>query len=370
MHKYFAEWYRAAGVDPKAGDLEQRWQGVEGFAKDLNLQNGLELVRLFYGRPPQSASFVDEYSAVFQAIDRSFPMRDNGLELQVLAGATIAHVVQTTRSVVADALALGMLCGYCQGLRQKVVNGEIIEYARNYLVNESVKVRDIDEDLVIKVPDVNLKNLLDALTAASTGSSLTVLQEPIKAPFVKLADAIKELSSSINDMAGKIAQEIDSHRENSDILWWVFGEHSRDLNKRMSELPLPFAALIAGKELADLVRVIPGPLAAPAFLDKMLRFADSELSKPTSIKDGVNVAPQEWRQQLIEGRGTRRVQGLCPVHLAIQKSLEFDKATQWLAPFEKAAEIKSKSAITPLDLAIQVYQERMLMRAVDVASSS
>ncbi len=335
MHKYFAEWYRAAGVDPKAGDLEKRWKAIEGFAENLNLQNGLELVRLFYARPPQSASFVDEYSTVFQAADPTFPMRGNALELQVLAGATIAHVVQTTRSVIADALALGMLCGYCQGLRQKVVNGEIIEYARNYLANESVKVREIDGDLEVKTPDVSLKKSLDALTTASTGGDLKVLQGPIKAPFETLASAITELSSSINDMVGKVAQEIDAHRENSDILWWVFGEHSRDLNKRMSELSLPFAALVAGKELSDLVRVIPGPLAAPAFLDKMLRLAEAELSKSTSIKDAVNAAPREWRQQLIEGRSTRGIQGLCTIHLAIQKSLEFDKATEWLAPFEK-----------------------------------
>lgn len=369
MHKYFAEWYRAAGVDPKAADLEKRWQGVEGFAKSLNLQNGLELVRLFYARPPQSTSFLDEYSTVFQEADPTFPMRDNALELQVLAGATIAHVVQTTRSNMADAIALGMLCGYCQGLRQKVVNGEIIEYARHYLADKSVRMREIDENLGVRAPDVSLKKALDALTTASTGSNLTVLQEPIKVPFEKLAGAIKELSTSVNNMAGKIAQEVESYRESSDILWWVFGEHSRDRNERMSDLPLPFAALVVGKELADLVRIIPGPLAAPAFLDKMLRFADSELSKSTSIKDAVNAAPREWRQQLIEGLGTRGVQGLCPVHLAIQKSLESEKATEWLAPFEKAADIKSKSAIPPLDLATQFYQERMLMRAVNTASS-
>lgn len=56
----------------------------------------------------------------------------------------------------------------------------------------------------------------------------------------------------------------------------------------MSRLPLPFAPLVAGKELADLVRLIPGRLASRAFLDKMLRFVDKDLSTKASIKDAIN----------------------------------------------------------------------------------
>jgi len=370
MHKYFAEWYRAAGLQPKAEDLEKRWQGLENFAKKIKAQNALELVRLYYARPSQASDFVDRYSASFQAADPTFPMRENRLELQVLAGATVAHIIEKTRTTVTDAVALALLCGHCQGLRQNILNGEIIGYANTYLAEEAVRMRESDGKFTVSKPDVDLEDLMDTLTSAATGSSLAVIREPIKPPFEKLATAISELADSINKMGEKLTQEIRSRREESNILWWVFGEHSRDLNTRMAELQLPFATLVAGKELADLVNVVPGPIAASAFLDKMLRFVDPGLSKSTSIKDAVNAAPSEWRGRLIEEAAARGVEDICPVHLAVQKSLEVEKPTEWLAPFERASDLKSKGAIAPLALATQVYHERMLMRAVNIAGAS
>lgn len=370
MHKYFADWYRAAGLQPKAEDLEKRWRGLENFAKKIKIQNAIELVRLYYLRPPQATDFVDRYSASFQAADPTFPMRENGLELQVLAGATIAHIIVKTQTEVTDALALAMLCGYCQGQRQNILNGEIIGYARTYLAQEAVRVRESDGEFEVTEPDVDLDALLDTLTSAATGGNLTVIKEPIRPPFEQLASAISELVTSINEVGEKLTLEFNTRREESNILWWVFGEHSRDLDTRMAELQLPFAALVAGKELADLVKVIPGPIAASAFLDKMLRFVDPALSKSTSIKDAVNAAPREWRGRLIEDAAARSIDDLCPVNLAIQKSLEFEKPTEWLTPFDRISDLKSKGAMAPLDLATQVYNERMLMRAVNVAGGS
>ncbi len=370
MHKYFAEWYRAAGLQPKAEDLEKRWQGLESFAKKIKVQNALELVRLYYARPSQDSNFVDKYSASFQAVDPTFPMRENGLELRVLAAATIAHIVEKTRTNVTDAVALAMLCGYCQGLRQNVLNGEIIAYARTYLAEEAVRMRESDGNFTVPEPDVDLEELLDTLTTAATGNNLTNLKEPIRPPFEQLAGAISKLAASVNKMGEKLTQEIRSRREESNILWWAFGEYSRDLDMRMVELQLPFATLVVGKELADLVNVVPGPIAAPAFLDKMLRFVDPVLSKSTSIRDAVNAAPREWRGRLIEEAAARGVEDICSVHLAVQKSLEFEKSTEWIAPFDRVSDLKSKGAIAALDLATQVYHERMLMRAVNIAGAS
>jgi hypothetical protein len=370
MHKYFADWYRAAALEPKAEDLEKRWQAIESFAKKIKVQNALDLVRLFYARPTHSADFIDKYSAAFQTADPTFQMRDNALELQLLSGAAIAHIIETTRTYVTDAVAFAMLCGFCQGLRQRVLNGEIVESAHAYLANKSVNVRAGSGSFEVKPPDIDLEVLLDTLTGAATGSSLATLKEPISPPFEKLATAISDLTSSINKMAIKVAEEIKVRREESDILWWVFGEHSRDLSKRMAELPLPFATLVAGKELADLVRVIPGPLAAQAYLDKMLRFVDADLSNSTSIKDAVNTASREWREKLIEERKAGAVEGLCPIHLAVEKSLDFDKPAGWPTQFDKSTELKSKAAIAPLALATQIYHEKMLMSAVRAASSN
>src|SRR5437588_2251498 len=138
----------------------------------------------------------------------------------------------------------------------------------------------------------------------------------------------------------------------------------------MSELPLPFATLVAGKELADLVKLIPGPLASRAFLDKMLRFVDPALNTKISIKDAVNSAPEDWRRLLLEERDAEDVDDLCPIHLATRKSLESDRPASWPGSFDKNTGLKSRTAIPPLDVAAQIYDERLLMSAVRNAGSN
>lgn len=368
MHKYFAEWYKAAGIELKADDLEKRWQAIEGFTNDLEVRNGLELVRVFYSRPNQVEDFVERYTSSFQDVDKNFPMRNNKLELQVLSGATLVHIVETSRTTVTDAVALGVVSAYCHGIRKDLLNSEIVDYARMYLMTESAKVRE-GKSFHVKAPDVDLNELLETLTAAANGGAGS-LKAPIRPPFLKLAAAIQSLTAAVNVMGQEFENEILARREESDILWWVFSEHSRDLEHRMSDLPLPFACLVAGKELADLVRLIPGPLAARAFLDKMLRFVDSELTTNISIKDAVNSASNDWKERLIAQRDVEGVEDLCPIHLATMKSIESGRPTGWPGSFDKSTDLKSRTPIAPCHLASQIYNERILMSAVQMAGSN
>src|SRR5690349_6046834 len=122
MHRYFPDWYRAADLSPTAETLEKRWQAVEVFTNEIELNDALELVRLYFDRPTIVSDFSERYSAVFQGQDATFSTRDNSVQLRVLAGASIARIVETTRTNVTDAVALAVVCGFCRGLRPKILN--------------------------------------------------------------------------------------------------------------------------------------------------------------------------------------------------------------------------------------------------------
>jgi len=63
------------------------------------------------------------------------------------------------------------------------------------------------------------------------------------------------------------------------MLWWLVSEYSRDRNQSWKKVGLSATSIIAGKELADLTRIIPGPVAAAAFLDRIVRLSDSAKSQ-------------------------------------------------------------------------------------------
>ncbi len=95
MYKLFAEWYRVAGIDPRGDDLPKRWAGIETLTGTMDTTNAVDLARLFLGSTSGSAQFKDQLASRFQNADPAFPMRNNDLELRVLAGAAIAQYVET-----------------------------------------------------------------------------------------------------------------------------------------------------------------------------------------------------------------------------------------------------------------------------------
>ena len=80
----------------------------------------------------------------------------------------------------------------------------------------------------------------------------------------------------------RLERELTIVSEETNMLWWLISEYSRDRGASWMTVG-PFATpIIAGKELADLTRVIPGPVAAAAFLDRIIRLADSSSSPSPS----------------------------------------------------------------------------------------
>ena len=58
-----------------------------------------------------------------------------------------------------------------------------------------------------------------------------------------------------------------------------------------------------------------------------------------SLSDAVFACPPEWQKQFITLQGLDAVAGLCPVHLAVQKSVEAGgKKTAWHVPFQTASQ--------------------------------
>ena len=59
------------------------------------------------------------------------------------------------------------------------------------------------------------------------------------------------------------------------------------------------------------------------------------------------------------------VKDLCPIHFAVEKSLEVDEADDWLPSFKKSAGFEATDKIEPLGLSMQIYQESIFLRVVN-----
>lgn len=360
MHRDFADWYRAATVDLRTVDLEKRWQAIENLEPSLDSRKALDLVRMYFGRPAKESKFVEDFRSAFKTADPTFPMRGNDLELQILAGGTIVHVLEKRSGQIADCAALAMVTADYYGKRAGRRAVDLIEHAVTCLAKRSEELRRFEGELAFSAPNPWQKEQLDTLVQAFNEGNVPALGEHVVRGLKSLESALGKLATRTRDAQNQLLKLQRRHEEELDILWWVFGGYSRDLDKPIAELTTPGVCIILGKELADLTRFVPGPLAARAFLDKMLSYVNGAAESAT-LKEAVNGTPKEWRIGWL-GNSDLVADDLAPVLLAVKASLTTEGEETWIPVFEKAAGIKANRKTTMIDLAEQVYRECLLFR--------
>ena len=334
MHKDFAEWYRSAGITPDGETLLKRWAAIAAFEVDRS--DVASLTRLFYRLGTPKEDFLKAFRAEFQKADAAFPMRGNDHELAVLAGAELVDTIERSSAPLADLAALCLVCAAAQQLRPTPAVSAIPETASRFLSSRATKRSQVDE-------------------GSSEGTLLKALTD-LGSPYDKLAIEFHKLQSELSIVT-----------EEANMLWWLLSEFSRDLNTPWRKLPAPAVPLIAGKELADLTRVIPGPIAAAAFLDRTIR--SGRTKPPTLILTiaAVNETPVDWRLEYIKDSFPDEIEVIAPISYAVKLSLIAPENDEWVPMFTSATGIASNSKIAPHTLAYQLFLEGLLRRSFAAA---
>lgn len=360
MNDDFADWYRRVDIEPKSEDLQKRWQAIEVFHQKATASDLTEVTRLFFGLRPREEDFLAKYRAEFKATDHVFPMRDNDAELQALAGATLANYFGHNDDW-AILTALAVTCGANQGGRKAPV-AEIVSLAESTLRERSSSLRTAQKKAVIPLVDLSEKVQNLKTTLQGGGSNFQALQGPLLDILQPLLKAVSGVTTWV--MRADLIQDL--RQEETDVLWWLFGETSRDLEVPFRDLKSPSACIIGAKELADLTRVLPGPYGAEAFLHKMIGLAHPSLGESVSLSDATLACPEEWQNQFIAVQRLDSVIDLCPVHLAVKKCVESrGKRTAWHSLFQTASGLKATQKFHPVALALQAYRERLFVRVMD-----
>src|SRR5258707_9639497 len=262
MNRNFGDWYRSAGITPDSEKLPKRWEGLEAYSPG---EDGVvSLTRLFYQLGEPKEVFLTEFRSAIQKTDPTFPMKGNDRELIVLAGAELIDVIERASRGLADLAALCLVCAAVQNLRKGPAVPEIPEIAARYLSKRAASRA---------LPEKKPSEMIEKLT--------------------KLGDPYNSLAVEFQ----KLQLEFPIVAEESNILWWLVSEYSRDLDKRWSKCSVQEISIVAGKKLADLTRVIPGPVAAAAFLDRVVQSGRTKLTSSVSVTNALSKTPLEWRQE-------------------------------------------------------------------------
>lgn len=380
MHPMFADWYRLADLKPEAETLEKRWQAITAVQESASVAEWLDLVRLFVGRPQREVTYSAPFAQRFKDHDPVFPLLNNDLELQVLAGAALMQLLEDP-SDAADAVALALVSVDCRG---RGVHGPIssaVATARSYLADEAIRMREDEAPQPAQFTPVRLQGQpfkdIENLSIESIQGHWSYADARLRdvanwnnellSAVKALHTAASKMADAINTALKEVAQPRESSairalREETNVLWWLFGERSRDLDAHLKEVGLPGACLIVAKELVDITTILPGPVSARAVLGKALMNA-GKVPSTVKLQDAVNRSPREWRESWMASVDVAPVADLVPVHRAVYRSLETDDDRAWVPAYNKGAAVKANLSLAPLDFSHQVYEEGLLLRA-------
>lgn len=315
MHKLYG-WLRDAGIEANVETLPQYLKVIDEYLPKPD--EIISFARLFYGLGSQDDRSLDKFGTALQVADPSFLIEKHRRELAVFAGAAlIALIERDQHDQLADLSALCLVCGGSQGVRVAVPVPDMPGIAARYI---------------------------EARTSKRASRPIGTVEE--------------EDDSTI----WKLERELTLVSEETSMLWWLVSEYSRDRNESWKKVGPLAAPIIAGKELADLTRIIPGPVAATAFLDRLVRLSDSAKSpKPISIKAAIDKTPREWREQYLF-KAAAHLEDLAPISNAIKLSLTVSEGDDWSPVFEKGTALETNSEILPNALAYQIFLERLMAR--------
>ena len=388
MHPLYADFYRLADLDPTVETLDLREKAIEEFLTTPSLDIWLDCVRLFIDVPNPKSAFKDDFANLFKGKDPRFSLDENEKnehDLRVLAGIALIEFLHRSieqPSYRADAIGLALVCADFRGEGHQGIIPQALPIARAYLNHSARDARDVVEDSnappkpleFSSNPTKALKNIeIGDIPNHQHWNVANTNFEQVKALNGKLISAVKKLHSMIEDVTSTLNELIpvdnrDNHlkvlQEELDVLWWLFGEHSRDLDKHMSVIGMPEMCAVAARELADLTTLEPGFLQARAVLDKALHIVTGAIPESVTIKECVNSLHKDWCKEWTHGLDLNAISPLAPGLTAITNFQDLE-GDGWIPPFEAKSGLDASLALTPLSLAHQLYEEAIFVRIVE-----
>lgn len=354
----FADQYKAAGLNPGPEIIQRRQEPFDKLLTEIDTTRVLDLTRLYFGFSVPNGT--DWFSEAFRETDASFSMIDNEREASVLSACLLAAAL-VDGNVCAG---LAPIVAAAAGSRTPLVRHEFIEEARQALAAYSVNYRQQT------AADIN--NITQPARSKVTTSVDTYLQAPDWAKAgdaIKLAgkesfDATKNLANQVSSVISPLAEQVRDLREEVSMLWWYIGGWSRALDKPFAELDIGLAALMAGLDLAHLSQGESGPVAAPAILHRLVVTSRVGEDKKIALKVAVDALPPDTFQRLEIPKAIDKVSDLCPVLAALAKADEIGKGA-WNVVFKKVSGLDAGAKFLPIELAMQIYQESLLLAQID-----
>lgn len=356
MHTDFARWHGTVGLGDDQPRRQARWQGLSAIIGEASRGDVEALVRLaFRTRQVPAPSDLQKIRQAFKEADDAFDMHGNDRELQVLAGASLAVLMERGSDIGATA-ALAVTTTMLGGARAADLPmdlGILAEGAIDRIADENRKRPTLANYTSPKVPKLGFEEAV-----------AKVREQPNAEGFAQAlnlaADATRGAIEAMAQRQASAVRAMDRfvrvQDEELQMLWWLTGQRSWDYDRGFEAVPVDAQPLVFAKELADSTEFLPGPPAVRALLSR----AGLKERKRIAIPAAINATDPVWLQRVLAE--TDPSPASAPLHFAIKRQLETGAGDAWVAGWAAATGVIPTHALSPLTLGTLFYRERLFFQ--------
>lgn len=347
----FADRYAEAGLAPAPQVIGMRQAAADRIVGDVTSGQVLDLAGVYFGSPGLDLAWLRE---AFALEDASFSLVNNEREARVLSAAMLGALVAAGKSVP----ILAIVAGGVGGLRQPAEATWLVRDAAQALARISVSDRRPGK-LETKVAATATPKLAEEIAAVPADDWPALLAVLGKIRTEALTSA-KNTSAQTTAALTALSTQAKFQREETQMLWWLLGGHSRSLERGFGHFGQQQAALIGAADLGALTTASRlGPVAAPAMLERVIAMARRPKGVAprdlASAVDGFSADELDRLPVLPEAVPAR----IAPVTAAIVLARGMG-AGAWHARFRERTGIDPATPIEPLRMAEQLYREHLL----------
>lgn len=352
-HKDFPRWYATLLVGADTERRTARWNGVDVIVSNTDRAIIEALVRIaFASRQVPSTHSLTRIREAYTAEDETFDPGKAAREMEVLAGACLAALFERGGEMGAIAALRVATASFAGGrtLNLPMDLTALAEGALERLAEANRKRPDLARHVVKGGPTVDLKK---AGAKAQEGT-----EDAFAAAFALAANSIgtamQTLATRHAEAISAVDQFIKVQDEELQMLWWLTGGRSWDLDCGFDEVTVGAQPLVFATELADSTMLLPGPRSVAALLVR----AGLRERKKFTIGTTVNAADAKWLAKLVEDADPSPLTE--PMHFAVKRQVEAGGGNAWIAGWAAVVGIDAERPLSALALGTQFYRERLL----------
>lgn len=346
MSESIAKWFRNVDIFVGEGMVEKREEGIGNFFDNgYNDADILNLTKLFFGKEC-AETFLKRFVEEFVKADGTFA-DDQKKEISVLAGIILSRMCEVES--VDDISLIAIYAKSYVFLGNKPILEDIYLQIMDAYENVAAKNR---ENITFDHKSINILPK-EVVFTMEEGENFEI-DDGDAQKLSLMIKKINELCTFVNKSYRDLADKNKILYENTEILWWLIAGYSHDAEKAYSELPLQQAALLVGKDLAEVVQNKPGLYSVNNLLCRALNKNRDEKILFTNYIDAC-------ADSIIETMFDEAENSIdTPILFALYKKMENGEGS-WHKVFEKKFG-KTKTEYSGIEFAYQMYIECLMRK--------